>query len=568
VFRKPELCVALILTALILVFHILRATCAGGLWRDEAATANLARNFSLSAAINNSQHELFPALLPAVLHGYNGVAGASDTALRVFGAAVGILIIAALWWTTWTIGKTVPLLSLALLGFNTMFIQWGDTVRGYGLGSLFIILAVGSIWCVVDRATPWNILVAALITVAAVQSLFHTSVLILGLCWGGVAVALSKGLGKEQKASPRRSPLDSVATGRRTALIILAIGVVAAISLVPYWEPLSHVPDWNMLVRQPVGLSELLGPLWRVLSSSGWWNGLVWVLLFVVCLGFSVLAQLPRLEPHTQGEKRNVSLFSAVALLVGFLGSLAFLKSTGTLLQPWYFLALTALSALLFDLLLSSSKVDADSSRFDVRSLRTFSGLRVPLALLVAASSILPTLRGIYTRQTNIDLAAASLTRLSTTGDLVIVEPWYLGVSFERYYHGVAPWETVPAIADHKVHRYDLLKAVMLQPDQDAVVAPVRDRIRDVLKSGHKVWLVGDFITPKPGTLVPTLPPVPNDSPQPWYCDPYYRMWAAKLGSCLSVWSTRIEPIPLEERAPVNPVEDFPLTVFGGWSGL
>ena len=91
--RTVETWVAIALTTVIIGLHIVRAANAGGLWRDEAATAHLASAFSVKYLVHSVQFETFPLLLPAVLHAYSWIAGASDLALRIFGTLVGISII-------------------------------------------------------------------------------------------------------------------------------------------------------------------------------------------------------------------------------------------------------------------------------------------------------------------------------------------------------------------------------------------------------------------------------------------------------------------------------------------
>ena len=108
---------------------------------------------SLSDLLCNFQHEAFPPLVPALLRIVVSISGNSDLALRIFGTLVGLAIIAALWWNLGLVRRSVPLLGLALLGFNSALIQWGDSVRGYGLGTLFIILTLGLIWRVVEKPT-------------------------------------------------------------------------------------------------------------------------------------------------------------------------------------------------------------------------------------------------------------------------------------------------------------------------------------------------------------------------------------------------------------------------------
>src|SRR2546425_1819193 len=68
--RKPEVCVGIFLTGLIVCLHLVRGLKAGGLWRGEAASANLAGMFSIQYVISRSQYELVPVLLPAAVFGY------------------------------------------------------------------------------------------------------------------------------------------------------------------------------------------------------------------------------------------------------------------------------------------------------------------------------------------------------------------------------------------------------------------------------------------------------------------------------------------------------------------
>src|SRR2546423_8924934 len=78
-----------LLSALVLFFLFMRATHAGALWRDEAATLQLAQMPSVSEIFSNFQHEVFPPPLPLTIRGYAALFGASDTALRGFGFIVG-----------------------------------------------------------------------------------------------------------------------------------------------------------------------------------------------------------------------------------------------------------------------------------------------------------------------------------------------------------------------------------------------------------------------------------------------------------------------------------------------
>ena len=76
-------------------------------------------------------------------------------------------------------------------------------------------------------------------------------------------------------------------------------------------------------------------------------------------------------------------------------------------------------------------------------------------------------------RMTNMDLIARSLSKAVNKKDLIVVNPWYCGISFQYYYSGAAPWTTLPALQDHSFHCYDTVIQLMMKPNQMATVGPV-----------------------------------------------------------------------------------------------
>jgi hypothetical protein len=187
--------------------------------------------------------------------------------------------------------------------------------------------------------------------------------------------------------------------------------------------------------------------------------------------------------------------------------------------------------------------------------------LRLAVVLLVAGSQALPLSQHLTARQTNVDLVARHVTASATPEDLVVVNSWYYGVSFNRYYAGTARWLTLPDIPDHRVHRYDLLKVRM------AASHPIDDVLSAVaatLRSGHRVWLVGGARWPKPGEAVPQLPPAPL-SPEGWHDWPYTTAWSGQLGSFLQGHAVQAAAVAVPAGGPVNDLEDLPLVVVEGW---
>src|SRR5262245_54004084 len=107
-----ELPLASLLTAGIVCIHVARALNAGGLWRDDAAAVQLATMPQIKDVLHFFPHEAFPPLFPLALRSYNDLTGGSDVAWRVFGLAIGVSIIGALWVNMRWICKGAPLLSL------------------------------------------------------------------------------------------------------------------------------------------------------------------------------------------------------------------------------------------------------------------------------------------------------------------------------------------------------------------------------------------------------------------------------------------------------------------------
>ena len=535
--RRVEVWVAAVLTAIILCLHGVRLTRAGALWRDEAAAVGLATLPSLSDVVRHFPHEAFPLLVPAAIRLVAEVSGDRDAGYRLFGMLVGLSIIAALWWNLWTIRRGVPLLSLALVGFNGAFIVWGDSVRGYGLGTLFIILTVGLFWRLVERPTPWRIAGATLGAVASVQCLLHNPPLLLAIGLGAIAVAI------------RRGAL------RRGALVV-AIGAAAAASLLPYWGLLQRARAWDVLVRKPIGVGDLWFKLNDTLGASGWSIAWIWVLLFwlglLVCLGRGGALRAGASAPP--GEDRDLRLFAGIALVTGVVGCFGFLKVLSYGGRPWYFEALVGLAAVLLDLIIDT-----------VRRQRWTTLARLTLAALIAVTSLPLTWQQVRLRQTNVDLVAAQLGLTAGAGDLILVTPWYRGVSFERYYRGSAAWMTLPPIDFHRFHRFDLVQAQMALANQDQVLQPVLLQIDAALSGGHRVWVIGTLES-SPAEEAATTQTGASAEKQAAQLLIRSAEWSMNVGSHLRERARHMEPVRIQSGGLVNPLEDLPLTLFEGWA--
>lgn len=565
---RSEWAAALALTAAVAALAVVRLACAGGLWRDEAGALRLATLPSLREACGLFQHEAFPPLFLVTVRAYVRLAGGGDLALRAFGLAVGLGIAGALWLNARTTARTVPLLSLALLGLDAPFLIFADSVRGYGIGSALLLLTYGLLArglaeppgrppaagrLALDALT-------ALAAVASVQLLLGNAPLLFALCAAAAAVAVAR----------RRWWRAAWTAG---------CGAAAALSLLPYAGQLAAARrEWSAILTYQIGARRIWN---RFIETVGPRPVLfVWLLLLAIGVA-GVLRELARrrgaeqaLEPH----RLNVAAFAALTIAGAPLACWAFLEHLGYPPRPWYFLPLMAILATALDTVFgvlsgdggdvsvagdggTGASVAGGKRRRSRRRLRRLHRLRMGAAALVAAAQVLPLSQRLVARQTNADLVAKTVAAAAAPRDLVVVVPWYYGISFDRYYHGAARRLTLPVIEDHGIHRYDLLKASLAAPH------PLDDLLQAVattLRSGGRVWLVGAARWPPPGTTAPPRPPAPR-SPAGWHDFPYIVDWSNQLGRFLQQHARTATPVAAGESGPVSDLETMPLAVLQGW---
>ena len=227
-----------------------------------------------------------------------------------------------------------------------------------------------------------------------------------------------------------------------------------------------------------------------------------------------------------------------------------FLKQLSYLTQACYYLALMALVAGCLDAPLS------------LVARNVFPRMAmVALLLLVAALTLAPVWRAVRTRKTNIDVVANKLETLISSGDLVVVNPWYLGITFDRHYRRAAAWTTVPPMARPELHRYDLPKEKVTSRD---VMHPVLESIRGALTTGHRVFWVGQLLLPESGNVRVD----PHHAPQaPWGWNdwPYYESWGLQAGHLLKSGAMSGAEVALPMHRRASPYESASVFVFSGW---
>ena len=523
--QKIEWIIGALITAAAVYLHWVNFRSAGALWRDEAGVVGIATLPTMREVWSNAGHESCPILFPALLRVWSFIVGGSDVALREFGFIVGLLALGALWLNSWFFHRSAPLIALGLLAVNPSVVRWGDSLRAYGMASVLMLVTLAMVWRFARAPNLKRWLAAALLAVISVQCLFQNSFLVLAVCAAAAAVSL------------RRQNFKS-------ALAALAIGMPAAISLLPYRVIIREAEDWSVLSQ--IGFLPAL--IWTNLSDAMSptvpWLRWLWLMLALVAIARCVKGI--RVMPNgTENDINSIALFAGTALIVGLIAFFIFLWIAKMPTKVWYFLPLITFGAVCIDAALANWP-----ARWQV--------WRTAFATL--ALVCLPGARELTSyRQTNMDLIASALRERADAHDLIVVHPWTFGVSFDRQYSSPTPWTTVPPLADHRFHRYDLFKAKMILENPAQSVC---DQIAATLRAGNHVWLVGNI--PLSQTPPPEIQPAPNN-PWGWLDDPYSDVWGAQVGYFVAMHATRGEVIPIPSPNSINPLENLQVVSVVGW---
>ncbi len=512
--------VAVLLTLLAVGLHVHRFLHAGALWRDEAGAVQLATLPTVGEVFERFPHEAFPMAFPLAVRSWVGAFGDTDFALRLMGLLVGVGILGALWLNA-RAAETWPLVSLALLGFHPFFLVYGDSIRGYGLGTLAILLTFWAFGRLVAKPDRRSIFLATATAVLSVHLLLHNAALLLGI---GLAAAMTGTAGALGKRGRVRWQVITAALGA---------GLVAALSLLPYLGPLTAARSWDVVVQEKVGPGAILEAAANTLGQPALWG------LFLV--GGLAVSFARRSEPDR--------LFRLLAIPAVLASQYGLFLALGYAPRIWYFLPLMAVVASALDGLLAVPD----------RIVR----IAVPAAAGLVALLLLPAAyKQAGVRMTNVDGAAQVVAAQAGPRDLVLVNPWFVGISFSRYYEGSAPWRTLPDLPDHRMHRYDLL---MDRMRSTAPIADVLEAAERTLASGGRIWVAGSFQAPPPGQAPPKLGPAPEGSPWGWQDVPYSSSWSLQLGAFLRDHSVQGGEMELPASGPVSDFERLRLFMFEGW---
>ena len=229
VLRYSNWIAAALVTLFAAYLHVLFLLSAGGLWRDEADLVHLSLLPSFSEVWQNLPHDSCPILMPLVVRAWSAAGlGNTDPGLRVLGLFIGLFLLLAFWFASWTMRNGAPLLAVTLAGLNVTIVRAGDSLRAYGLGSALAVLTLAVIWRLTCRPSLAAFSCAVAVAVLSVQSLYQNAFLVFAACCGGFV-------------------LCAVERRWRDTLPVFAVGAAAAVSLLPYIPLIIRAQDWYII---------------------------------------------------------------------------------------------------------------------------------------------------------------------------------------------------------------------------------------------------------------------------------------------------------------------------------
>jgi hypothetical protein len=525
--ERIEWACAILLSATVLFLLIIRTTHAGALWRDECDSVQLAQMPRFADLLANLHYTAFPILFPITVRGYIALFGAGDFALRCFGLAVGIAFIIAAWFYSLRTSRQPPLVLLGLIGLNTNFLTAGTWVRGYGIGSVLIVITTTVAFPLLQQVTTRRLVTVLLAGLVASQFLFFDGALMPAILLPVAVILFLRG-------------------ELKSGLLVICVGLVIAITYVPYILSIFFdVSRWAIILGEPVSLNWILKELDYASGTPSYFTRWAWLVVLSGAVGGAIW----RLCQKKSGAERHVLLFGLLATVVSIASYGALMSVTHKQPLQRYYLVLFCFLACITDLLV------ATLSRFTIVRFA-----RIALVLSLTVVQPFAEWSMIISRETNIDILAQRLEKEAGPNDVIVVNTWSRALSFSRYYHGSARWLTVPQISERRIHRYDLLQAKMTEffPLND-----LEQAMAAALKTGNRVWLVGEFRDAVSARRPLTLAPAP-DPKFGWRSGVYSYAWAQQLFVFVRRHVEKMDVV-VQPQPLVNPNENSALIVAEGW---
>lgn len=521
--RLEKLVSWLILIASV-ALHIIFFFHAGGLWRDEANSLALAKLPTFLDNWNAVRLDAHPVGYSVLLKPFVAIGGDNDSWLRMLGCLTGIFASWSVWRMVRIVGGQVPLLFFGLWSLNAITVPYTSSLRPYGLSIVALALFLILMWRFAEDGKIWRLIGAFVLAFIAVHCHYANLFLIL---------TATAGLSLSGRFEPEK------------VRWVLCCGMLPCLSLLCYLPSLHEARSWADMLQSGFSWQRpfiLIESYWQApgVDVGIWWMG-----GFLLTIGslFWLISQ------SQIAASRQRSIMAGVFLLLPLPATMALLASGKTLALPWYFVSPLVPVVFSGDVLIGLL-------------LRNGLWLRVgrlALTCFICSQLFLASKEMVEYRQTNIDLIAEKLNVEAQKNDLILVGDWVEGVSFSRYYRGTAPWQTIPPLADHSIHRFDLAHRGLGHYSQ---LAGYLARMESTLRGGGRIWIVGDIGLDQ--TKARQFEAFKPNAPLHNYAV-HTENWKLRVAQLLYDHGGKTNHFWLPEEQPVSSYENPPLFVINGW---
>jgi len=529
--RKIQWALAGLWCALALVLQAVLFRHAGAFWRDEASTLLISSAPSFGTLWSWLAKDSAPALMYVLVRLWH-IAGAGDAWLRLFGVVVFAGLAGSLLITCRSLTGRAPLVAAALLLLNPTVFYYGSSLRAYGLAVLLVMPCCAAFWLVARNPTRTAVAAATLLAILSCHASYQNSYLVLAFGTAAAACCLMCRLWKR-------------------SVLVLAIGALAAVSLLPYSRAIADYRETAVIISFQVSPRIIAQRLAESVAGDNTALLVTWALLCACTVALLAARGARRLPPRS--KEPSLEIYMILVLAVANTAGVVFFVNHGIFPHPWHYMPFLAIAALAIEVALQSGRDEGRASR-----------ARVLISALVVAIAFVPAWRLAHFRRTNMDRLTALLTARAVPGDLILLSPFWFSPSFKYYYRGAAEWNTLPLTStdvETSIMPFKAIKTVMTTP---RAIEPTLEKIRAALSRGNRLWILGWFEFPAPNTAPLDVAPAPT-SPYGWNSIVYSSAWSQHVGALLKRRARTIDPVDAGVAEPVNPIENAPLLVIEGW---
>ncbi|HWD51900.1 MAG TPA: glycosyltransferase family 39 protein [Acidimicrobiales bacterium] len=203
----------------LVVALVLRFWTRSDLWLDEALTVNIAKQ-PLHTLPTYLKRDGAPPLFYVLLHGWMGVFGDSDLAVRSLSGVMGVVTVPLVWLAGRRFGgRTAGWAALLLVATSPFAVRYDTETRMYALVTLLTVLGLLAMQRLLTRPRPGNLVALAVVTGLLLYS-HYWSFYLLGTAFLWLAWQAWRG-----RAAWRRPA--------RLGLVAMAVGALTFVPWIP-----------------------------------------------------------------------------------------------------------------------------------------------------------------------------------------------------------------------------------------------------------------------------------------------------------------------------------------------